>query len=423
LFHFDDSDFFSVHPFKRIALLSFPQQSNNASRGEMMKKIALSTLSLALLGAAGAAHAQSSVTLYGVIDTSLTYVHHTDGNKNLWALGNASGGDLSGTRWGLKGQEDLGGGLAAIFQLENGFDPSNGRLGQGNREFGRQAFVGLTSQTYGTLTLGRQYDPVVDLVQGITADNYFGSAFATPGDVDNYDNSSRTDNAIKYLSPTYAGFQFEAMYALGGVAGSTGSGQTWSLAAAYNNGPLGVAAGYFRANNTNTVGTNGFRSTWGGTSGGTFDGPINLGYISAKSIGIARLAAQYTVGPFTMGASYSNAQYKGDSLSTFGSTEKYNVGQGFLNYQATPALLLGLGYSYTKSSGDTSATYHQASLGADYTLSKRTDVYLVGAYQHARGQTSDGAGGKVAAQASIGSYGYNGTSSQELVALGLRHKF
>ncbi|HTH77078.1 MAG TPA: porin, partial [Trinickia sp.] len=195
-----------------------------------MKKIALSTLSLALLGAAGAAHAQSSVTLYGVIDTSLTYVHHTDGNKNLWALGNASGGDLSGTRWGLKGQEDLGGGLAAIFQLENGFDPSNGRLGQGNREFGRQAFVGLTSQTYGTLTLGRQYDPVVDLVQGITADNYFGSAFATPGDVDNYDNSSRTDNAIKYLSPTYAGFQFEAMYALGGVAGSTGSGQTWSLA-------------------------------------------------------------------------------------------------------------------------------------------------------------------------------------------------
>lgn len=387
-----------------------------------MKKIALSTLSLALLGAAGAAQAQSSVTLYGVIDNSLTYVHHASGSQNLWALGNTSGGDLAGSRWGLKGQEDLGGGLAAIFQLENGFDPSNGRLGQGNREFGRQAFVGLTSQTYGTLTLGRQYDPVVDLVQAITADNYFGSAFSTPGDVDNYDNSSRTSNAIKYLSPTYAGFQFEAMYALGGVAGSTGSGQTWSLAAAYNNGPLGLAAGYFKADNTNTL-TGGVRTTWTGTSDGTFDGPINLGYVSAKSIGIARLAAQYTVGPFTMGASYSNAQYKPDGFSTFGSTEKYNVGQGFFNYQATPALLLGLGYSYTKSSGDTSATYHQASLGADYSLSKRTDVYLVGAYQHASGTTSDGAGGSVAAQASIGSYGYSGTSSQELVALGLRHKF
>jgi predicted porin len=312
--------------------------------------------------------------------------------------------------------------LAAIFQLENGFDPSNGRLGQGNREFGRQAFVGLTSQTFGTVTLGRQYDPVVDLVQAITADNYFGSTFATPGDVDNYDNSSRTSNAIKYLSPTYAGFQFEAMYALGGVAGSTGSGQTWSLAAAYNNGPLGLAAGYFRADNTNTL-TGGVRTTWTGTSDGTFDGPINGGYISAKSIGIARLAAQYTVGPFTMGASYSNAQYKSDGFSTFGSTEKYNVGQGFFNYQATPALLLGLGYSYTKASGDTSATYHQASLGADYSLSKRTDVYLVGAYQHASGQTRNADGTVSNAQASIGSYGYNGTSSQELVALGLRHKF
>ncbi len=226
-----------------------------------MKKIALSTLSLALLGAAGAAQAQTSVTLYGVIDNSITYVHNAAGNKNLWALGNNSGGDLAGTRWGVKGQEDLGGGLAAIFQLENGFDPSTGKLGQGSREFGRQAFVGLTSQTYGTVTLGRQYDPVVDMVQGITGDNYFGSSFATPGDVDNYDNSSRTSNAIKYVSPTYAGFQAEAFYAFGGVAGSTGSGQTWSLAAAYNNGPIALAAGYFRADNTNTL-TSGVRTTW-----------------------------------------------------------------------------------------------------------------------------------------------------------------
>ncbi|MGN6087629.1 porin [Trinickia sp.] len=387
-----------------------------------MKKIALSTLSLALLGAAGAAHAQTSVTLYGVIDNSLTYVHNANGNKNLWALGNASGGDLAGTRWGLKGQEDLGGGLAAIFQLENGFNPQDGSLGQSNattrRIFGRQAFVGLTSQTYGTLTLGRQYDPVVDMVQGITADNYFGSAFATPGDVDNYDNSSRTDNAIKYVTPNYAGFQAEAMYAFGGVAGSTGSGQTWSVAASYTNGPIAAAAGYFHADNTNTL-TNGLRSGWTSTSGGTFDGPINGDYVTAKSIGIARVAGQYTVGPFTLGASYSNAQYKPDGFSAYRATEKYNSGSGFLNYQATPALLVGVGYTYMKSSGDSSATYHQASLGADYNLSKRTDVYLVGAYQHASGNVAGG----VAAQASIGSYGYNGTSSQELVALGLRHKF
>jgi len=163
---------------------------------------------------------------------------------------------------------------------------------------------------------------------------------------------------------------------------------------------------------------------WNGTSDGTFNGPINLGYQTAKSINIARVAAQYTVGAFTVGAGYSNAQYKSDGLSTFGSTEKYNTGQGFVNYQLTPAMLLGLGYSYTKSSGDTSAKYHQVSLGADYSLSKRTDVYLVGAYQHASGQTRNDTGTAIVnAQASVGSYGYAGTSSQELVAVGLRHKF
>jgi predicted porin len=395
-----------------------------------MKRIALSALSLALLGAASVAHAQSSVTLYGTIDTSITYVNNANGNKSLWAVGNSSGGDLSGTRWGLKGQEDLGGGLKAIFQLENGFNPSTGQLGQGSRLFGRQAFVGLTADQYGTFTLGRQYDPLVDMVQGITGDNYFGSSFATVGDVDNYDNSSRTSNAIKYVSPVYSGLQVEGMYAFGGVAGQTGSGQTWSAAASYNNGPISLAAGYFVADNSSAI-TNGLRASttsgagWAGTSDGTFDGSlINLGYQSAKSINIARVAGQYVTGPFTFGLAYSNSQYKADGASVFASTEKYNTGQGFLNYQATPALLLGVGYSYTKSSGDTGATYHQASLGVDYSLSKRTDVYLVGAYTHASGDTLSANGtAVVAAQASVGSYGYGGTSTQELVALGLRHKF
>ncbi|GLU33494.1 porin [Trinickia caryophylli] len=387
-----------------------------------MKKIALSTLSLALLGAAGAAQAQNSVTLYGVIDTSITYVRHQSGSDNGWNMGS---GNLSGSRWGLKGQEDLGNGLAAIFQLENGFNSANGQLGQGSRMFGRQAFVGLQSNQFGTVTLGRQYDPVVDLVQPLTGDNYFGSVFATPGDVDNNDNSSRTSNSIKYLSPNYAGFQFEGMYSLGGVAGKTGAGQTWAAAVAYNNGPLGIAGGYFHADNSNGArvvdANNG--TGWSSTSDGTFDGPINFAYQTAKSIGIAQVAAQYSIGPVTFGAGYSNSQYKADGHSAFG-TEKYNTGRGFVNYQVTPALLAGLGYSYTKSSGDTSAKYHQISLGADYSLSKRTDVYLVGAWQHASGdQRSASTGAIVSAQASVGSYGYAGTSNQAVVAAGLRHRF
>jgi predicted porin len=380
-----------------------------------MKKFALSSLSLALLGAAGAAHAQSSVTLYGVLDDSIQYVNNVDvSGSNKSSVGLAAG-NLQGNRWGLKGTEDLGGGLKAVFQLENGFSPNNGSLGQGGKMFGRQAFVGLASDQFGTVTLGRQYDPVVDLVQAVTADNYWGSTFTTPSDVDNNDNSSRTNNAIKYTSQTYAGFQFEAMYAFGGVAGSTGSGQTWSGAATYANGPFSVAAGYIRMDNTGESKAARTAAGWSATSDGTFNS-INLPYETAKSIGIASIGAQYVIGPVTAGLRYSNAQYKPDAYSAFASTERYNVGAGFVNYQLTPAALLGLGYTFTHGSGNgDSASYNQISLGGDYNLSKRTDLYLVGAYQRATG---------TGAVASVADYDeFSASNSQAIVSLGIRHKF
>ncbi|SAK60836.1 outer membrane protein (porin) [Caballeronia ptereochthonis] len=102
--------------------------------------------------------AQSSVTLYGVIDEGFDYTNNVGGHSNeLLASGFAQG-----SRWGLKGSEDLGGGNKAVFQLENGFDVNNGKLGQSGRMFGRQAYVGLSSSTLGTLTVGRQYDSVVN---------------------------------------------------------------------------------------------------------------------------------------------------------------------------------------------------------------------------------------------------------------------
>lgn len=394
-----------------------------------MKRFALTSLSLALLGAAGAAQAQTSVTLYGVIDTGLAYVSHANAaGDHLFGMVN---GTLSGPRWGLKGQEDLGGGLKALFQLESGFDPGTGRLNQGGREFGRQAFVGLSGNQWGTVTLGRQYDPSVDMVQGLTADNYWGAAFATPGDVDNYDNSLRVSNAVKYVSPVFSGFQFEGIYGFSNLAGTTGQGQTWGGAVTYNNGPLGVAGSYLYVNNpsagrTPLTGTN---TGWNSPSSDSlFNTVINSGYSTAHAIGIARGAGQYVFGPFTVGASYSFAQYKNDGNSLFQEQEKFNVGNGYVNFQLTPATLLGLGYTYTHASGDTSANYHQVSLGADYALSKRTDVYAVGAYQHASGTqrvtNADGTTSRVDATASISDFGFDsGRSHQELVLIGLRHKF
>src|SRR3984885_6997732 len=116
-----------------------------------MKK---SLLAVALSGVfALSAHAQSSVTLYGVIDTGIVYSNNQGGHSN-WQEASAA---TENTVYGLKGSEDLGGGLHAIFKLENGFNLNNGSLYNANDAFGEQAYVGLQSDRYGTVTLGRQF--------------------------------------------------------------------------------------------------------------------------------------------------------------------------------------------------------------------------------------------------------------------------
>ncbi|WP_049017806.1 porin, partial [Burkholderia multivorans] len=129
---------------------------------------------------------QSSVTLYGVIDEGLNYTNNV-GTGHVYEM---ASGYAQGSRWGLKGNEELGGGLKAVFQLENGFDVNTGRLNQGGRMFGRQAYVGLSSAQYGTVTFGRQYDSVVDYLAPTTANgNWGGYLLAHPFDNDNTDNS------------------------------------------------------------------------------------------------------------------------------------------------------------------------------------------------------------------------------------------
>jgi len=377
---------------------------------------------MSLAGFLPVVHAQSSVTLYGIVDSGIAYYHNAaspTGNQSTLIKLTPN---LSGDRWGLRGNEDLGGGLAAVFRLENGFNIGTGALGQGGREFGRQAYVGLSSQSYGTVTVGRQYDPVVDLVQALTEDGLFGSTFATPGDIDNYDNDVRVNNSIKYVLPNLRGLQFEAIYGFGGVAGSTGNGQTYAAAASYANGPMGLAAGYFFANGGNTT-TAGAR-VWTSSSDSIFNSAINSAFASAKSIQIARVAGEYAIGSTTLGAAFSNSVYGRDALSSFGESEKFNSASVFANYQVNPAFRVGAGYNYTKSSGSGSAKYNQFNLGADYALSKRTDVYAVAGWQKASGNELSSGGKTIPAVASIGSFGVNsGTDTQGLVIVGLRQKF
>ncbi|PLZ04353.1 porin [Burkholderia sp. WAC0059] len=372
-----------------------------------------------------AAYGQGSVTLYGIVDSGIAWVHNAadDNGQNQRSLFAYSGGNMQGSRWGLRGNEDLGGGLAAIFQIESGFNLGTGRLKQGGRAFGRKAVVGLSGANWGTVTLGRQLDPVVDLVQALTDDGPFSGVFGTPGDVDNYDNSVRVSNSIKYVSPTFSGLKVEALYGFGGVAGSIGSGQTWSLGAGWSGGPLSLAAGYFYANGGNPLAATGNRG-WSGSSDSLFNTVINEGFASAHSIKIVRAGGQYVVGQATLGVAYSNTRYGTDAYSSFGQTAKYNNGSAFFNWQFTPVLMMGLGYNYTALTGPASAHYNQANLGIDYTLTKRTDVYALAGYQKASGHTLDSAGRLVRARAAIGNYGVSsGASSQALSLVGIRHRF
>jgi len=367
------------------------------------------------------AFAQSSVTLYGVIDTGIGYIHNSQTSQGNQSTQVKFGGALMGSRWGVRGSEDLGSGVSAIFQLENGYNPGTGALGQGGRLFGRSAIVGLSSHL-GTIKLGRTYDPVTDLVQPLTEDNFFSGLFATPGDVDNYDNDLRVSNAIKYISPMMSGVQIEALYAFGGVAGSPGSGQTYSAAISYTSGPLGAAVGYLHADGGNTL-TNGIR-TWTSSSDSLFFSAINQGFASAKSIDIIHAGVQYILGQFTVGVGYSHSQYSRDANSRFTDAARFNNGAAYVNYAPRSDVLLGVGYNFTKLNGPANASYHQANLGAQYLLSKRTSIYWTAGYQKANGTNLSAAGALISAQASVGSYGVNsGTGSQLATVVGVRHKF
>lgn len=379
-----------------------------------MNRFALPTLSILIAAASTQVMAQSSVTLYGLIDTGVAYTNNAGGHS----LTQLTSGTTAGSRWGLKGSEDLGSGLSAIFQIESGFNGGTGAMGQGGREFGRQAFVGLASKQFGTLTLGRQYDPLTDLEQPLTGDNYFGSVFTTPGDVDNNDNSLRFSNAIKYTSPVFYGLQAEGMYALGGVAGSVTTGSAYSGALLYTLGGLNVAGGYLFVKNNQTAAGSSVSDGWIGDSSQTAFAT------STGSFQTAHVAGTYAFDKFTVGLRYSNSQYKPyATTAAFPTTQKFNVGSALLNYQFTPSLSAAVDYTYMKSSGVSDSKYNQLSVGADYSLSKRTDLYAIAGYTKASGQTREG-GVLVPVGANVGDLVASSSFDKQFTAtVGIRHKF
>jgi len=391
-----------------------------------MKK---SLLALAALGAfAGAAQAQSSVTLYGVVDANIEYVNHVGAvptaangfnpgpGNNVYRL---NSGGLSGSRWGLRGTEDLGSGLKAVFVLESGFSGDNGTLQQSGRLFGRQAYVGVQSTSVGQVSLGRQYTSMFEALA-----NFSPTAYATQYEpvVLQTGPNFREDNTIKYTGQfgpvtALAHWSFGTGLALpqsvGFPIGVGGNGEVpgqfrrdtaYGAALAYAGGPFGATIGYDQWNPSIGVAP-------------------NIGSGTAKK---AVVGASYTYGPAKIMGGYRWGQNKNANGVLIQRDDFYWIGA---NYQVTPAVGLTLEYNYDNVKnlfGDTHvANPWQIAFVANYAFSKRTDVYLTTAYAKNAGLMMESLGTIFANSLSLGnSYVLgNGQSNMFGAAIGIRHKF
>ncbi|EIF33367.1 outer membrane protein (porin) [Burkholderia sp. Ch1-1] len=387
----------------------------------MNKKI-LTAATLALF--ATAAHAQSSVTLYGLIDAGISYANNSKtatGHDNIFKYDD---GVAQGSRWGLRGTEDLGGGLKALFVLENGFNSGNGTLGQGGALFGRQAFVGLSKDGAGSLTFGRQYSFSTDYLGGSYSNGgqtVAGNYAYHINDVDQL-TSSRINNAVKFSSANFAGLTFGAMYGFSNQAGAfggapatgpaaapvAGSSRAYSFGANYANGPFGVGAAYTDIR-------------FPGQASPTFSTALaNVTTGTVRDLRTFGVGGRYSIGAATLWALYTNTRFEPIS----GSSTTFTAYEAGAKYAFTPALTAAAGYTYMHLSDANTGHWNQADLSVDYALSKRTDVYALGIYQIAAGRNKG-----QDLQAQIGSstsyFNTSGTGSDNQLAfrVGIRHKF
>jgi predicted porin len=376
------------------------------------------------IGAFTNVQAQTSVTIYGVVDDAFVYSSNQNGFHNFYQRN----GNLVGSKLGFKGVEDLGGGMQALFVEEMGFNVDDGTQPSAGVMFNRQSYVGLGNQL-GTVTAGRQYTPYFLLVGPVgPTSSLTGATGAHPGDIDGLDTTIRINNSVTYTSPVFGGAQASAQYGMGEIAGAASTGATYSAALKYDVSALRLALGYLYMKNGPTTG-----ATFDSRASGSFSAsPINKGYLSAGGVQYLAGGARYKIGNAELGVNGSNVQYKPTAGSLFTSTATFNTLGVLATYQLTPAVFVSGGYSYTKEKAANGITdparYQQIALEQTYSFSPRTALYLLEAYQYAKGTTlgAAGLGNPVSAVAVVGD-SQTGTPSsgnnQTVVMLGIRHSF
>ncbi|MGV2290445.1 porin [Trinickia sp. YCB016] len=373
-----------------------------------MRKTAFAVATV--LGAvASAAHAQSSVTLYGLVDSAIGYTTNlgsTNGHINHGVQ--ALPGAMSANRWGLLGFEDIGGGTKVTFRLENGFNIQNGTLGQGGRMFGRSAYVGIGNNSWGTVTAGRQYMPFQEDVGNEMAAYYMSGYTFHPYDSDDMNATFRPNNAIKYTTPTIAGLTAKGMYAFSNLAGQINTNRLWSASADYVNAYLHLDAGFFTVNQPgiNTVGAEASDNTYGALP------TIAAGGIAKHTVW--GVGAGYTFGSLLWDFVYTHAAFD----ATVGGVLRFNNYETSVRYQLTPATVLTAEYLYTNQRSTVAANgnthYNQGAVGINYFLSKTCDLYSNLVYQRAAGS----AHAWILNETSMSS-----NNSQFLALVGIRKKF
>jgi len=353
--------------------------------------------------------AQSSVTLYGVADIGVEYVSHASTGKSVSDAGSAvrmQSGNMSTSRWGLRGVEDLGGGLKGVFALESGFALDTGAAN--TRLFDRQAYVGVQSN-YGAVTLGRHQTPVYDFAVAYDpmamAPRY--SLYSMDADM-----ASRADNSIKYVG-VFGGLTASALYSFGydmqgangaGVGekpGNARQGREYSLGLNYATGPFGIGAVYDMRQALVTDG-------------------VDL------KVQRASVAGSYAYGPAKAFLGYRWAK-----VTQPGAGNRSNLWWGGLGYQATPALSLTGAVYYQGYRGTKTDPWLFVASG-DYALSKRTDLYMNLAYSVNRTDGNIGSQstlGVAGTDTTIAGYpapfaaGTAGKQNQFGAVVGVRHKF
>ena len=401
-------------------------------------------ISIAMLFSANGAFAQStgnsSVELYGILDVAVGTVHRslsgspytgstinpgsvaTSAAVNNSVTGMFNGG-LSGSRWGIRGSEDLGGGLKAIFTLESALNVPTGNIANGalslasnstinkvpsgvassssslnGQLFGRQAFVGLAHKSMGQVTFGRNYAPIYDIT--VAYDPLQAAALLSPmgysgalGGGGGVTENSRQDNSIKYKNKI-GDFNFGAMYKIGGIAGNKTAGSAYALFGGYEANGFGIQGAFQSYKDALSE------------SVSTTAGDINVNHVDTTAY---MIAAKYAFGGATIRGGFESYTLKkpSNTLASLGvvSINGFDIGNAatadytgsdrktnlmFIggDYNFTPEFNLAVGFYNVSPKGSASQlsgnSYHYSAI-ADYRFTKRTDVYAGLMYSQFKG--------------------------------------